>query len=63
MSSKRPTTVKLHNAIREEYKRLISIKENGVCKYTSKWVINHIAEKYFRAPATVETIIYGKVKV
>lgn len=44
-------------AIKDMYKKLTSIKEYGVQKYTSIWCINKVAEKFYLSAVRVQRII------
>lgn len=59
MSNKRPTTSKKHKAIKERFKQLRDLKENGVRKHTSAWCIAKCADEFYLEDTSVENIVYS----
>lgn len=57
----RPQTINLYQAIRSEFERLSNIKEFGVTKYSTDWMLHYVAHKYFKSPKTVENIVFNRV--
>ncbi|HCY81523.1 MAG TPA: hypothetical protein DHV22_07965 [Xanthomarina gelatinilytica] len=57
----REQTIRLHQAIKEDFDKLSSVKEYGVPKYTNQYILNRLAEKYFKSARTIENIVFGRV--
>ncbi|MFA7444542.1 MAG: hypothetical protein WCY89_01215 [Flavobacteriaceae bacterium] len=53
-------TKELHNSIKKEFARLSNKKEFGVPKYTKAWILNKLANDFFRSPKTVENIVFER---
>lgn len=51
----RSTTKKLYSSIRQDYATLVA--EN---KYRTEYIIQKLAEKYFKSTTTIENIVYTK---
>lgn len=61
MDIPRSRTDKKYADIKADYEKLISVKEFGVQKNSSDWVLNKIAEKYYMSPKTIENIVFNRV--
>lgn len=59
----REQTLKLHQAIKDEFDRLSNIKEYGVEKYSLEYKLNRVAEKYFKSAKTIENIVFNRTHV
>lgn len=59
----REQTLRLHNAIKEDFDKLSNIKEYGVEKYTTQYKLNKIAEKYFKSAKTIENIVFNRTQL
>lgn len=46
--------------IREDFRKMASIKEYGVQKHSAAWIIAKLADQYFLAEQTVREIMWGK---
>jgi hypothetical protein len=53
----RETTTQRHTLVKEEFTRLINIKEGGVRKYSTEYVISKVSQKTFYTPKTVVKIL------
>lgn len=62
MNSK-DTTKALYTAIRNDFKSLSEKKEFGVNKYSTQWVFNKLATKYYKSPVTIEKIVFHRTPV
>lgn len=60
-TKKKPNTLRLYADIKAEFTRLNNIKKNGVRLYSQEYIVSCIAEKFYRSPATVQNILYGRV--
>lgn len=60
MSATKETTLRLHEDIRREFERLSSITEYGVQKFHSQYILNAVAYKFYKAPKTVENIVFNR---
>jgi hypothetical protein len=56
----RSTTRQLYDAVRREFHKYSEMKENGVQKYSTEWIIMKVGEKFFRAPRTIENIVFHR---
>lgn len=56
----RDTTINLHRAIQDDFDKLSSVKEFGVPKYTTAYIMHKLANKYFRSAKTIENIVFGR---
>lgn len=54
-------TIRLHNDIRKEFEHLSNIKEYGVQKYSTAYILNKISEKFYKSPKTIENIVFNRV--
>lgn len=57
----RPQTIKLHSDIKTEFDRLSNIREFGVRKHDIQWILNKVAEKFYKSPKTIENIVFNRV--
>lgn len=57
----KPDTERMYEDVRKEYKTLSEIKEYGVQKHTFHWIVQRIAEKFYKSPKTIENIIFNRV--
>lgn len=53
----RTTTQERHTLVKTEFNRLINVKEGGVRKYSTEYVINKVSKKTFYTPKTVVKIL------
>lgn len=54
-------TRKLYNDVKNDFSSLQSVREHGVQKYTTKYLVRKLAAKYYKSPTTIENIIYGRI--
>lgn len=59
----RELTKRQHIDIKKEFDKLCAIKEFGVQKHTTEWIINTVAVKFYKSPKTVENIVFGRTSV
>jgi methyl coenzyme M reductase subunit D len=59
----KPQTERLYAAIRDEYKKMSSIKKNGKQVFGDDYIIAEIAHKFFKAEKTIEDIVFNRAKV
>lgn len=57
----KPNTVRLHQDIKKEFDKMSSIREFGVQKYSTDYILNYVAAKFYRAAKTVENIVFNRV--
>jgi hypothetical protein len=57
----KPNTIRLHQDIKKEFDKMSNIREFGVQKYSTDYILNCIAAKYYRAAKTVENIVFNRV--
>lgn len=58
---KRPQTIKLHQDIKAEFNKLSNLREFGVQKHSVEWILNKVAEKFYKSPKTIENIVFNRV--
>lgn len=58
---RKETTTRFYNSVRNEYGKLVSIKERGVPVYTQDYILMKLADRFFRSPKTIENIIFNRV--
>ena len=56
----RQRTIEQHEAIRREYCKLSQVKEFGVAKYSNAWIMNKVAQIFYKSPHTIERIVFSK---
>lgn len=56
----RQQTILLHNAIRDDFNKLINVKEFGVSKYSIHYVLEKVAHKYYKSSRTIENIVFSQ---
>jgi hypothetical protein len=54
-------TVRLHIDIKKEFDKMSNVREFGVQKYSTEYILNYVAKKYYRATKTVENIVFNRV--
>lgn len=55
------STKRQYLSIRNEYTKLNQVKEFGVQKYSNAWIVNKLADRFFKSAGTIENIIYHRV--
>lgn len=58
----KPTTLRLHQDIKKEFDKLSQVTEHGVRKYSIEYILNEIAHKYYKAPKTIENIVFNRTE-
>lgn len=53
----RPTTTQRYSLVRDEFNRLANVKDGGVRKYNTEYIIKKVSEKTFYTPKTVVKIL------
>lgn len=56
-------TYRLHEDIKIAFDKLSSVKEYGVQKNSTEWIMNHLANKFYKSPKTIENIVFGRTYV
>lgn len=54
-------TVRLHLDIKKEFDKMSNVREFGVQKYSTDYILNFVATKYYRSAKTVENIVFNRV--
>lgn len=57
----KPNTVRLHSDIKKEFDKMCSIREFGVQKYSTDYILNAIGSKFYRSAKTVENVVFNRV--
>lgn len=47
-----------YQAIQNEYQHLLSVKENGIRKFTTGYIIYTLAQKYYLSERQIENIVW-----
>ena len=55
-------TQRLYEDIKKEFLKLSDIKEYGVKKFTDDWILAKIGKQFYKAPKTVENIVFNRLK-
>jgi hypothetical protein len=58
--AKKERTIALHDEIKKDFNKLSGVKEKGVIKYSVEYVLNSLAQKYFKSPKTIENIVFNR---
>lgn len=56
------TTIRLHADVRKEFERMSNIREFGVRKFTIPYILNHLAQRFYKSPKTIENIVFDRYK-
>ena len=56
----RAHTQRLHQDIKREFSKMSSVKEFGVQKYTTDYILNAVGEKFYKSPKTIENIVFNR---
>jgi|GEM_PF-503349 DNA repair protein RadC len=57
----RQITDKLYSDIKKDFDKLSSIKELGVKKFTTEFILAKLADQYYKSPKTIENIVFNRV--
>lgn len=58
----RNLTEKLYQDIKSDFTKLSNVKEFGVQKYTNDWILAKLGDKYYKAPKTIENIVFNRTQ-
>ena len=58
--SVKPSTIRLHSDIKKDFDKMSSIKEFGVSKYSTEYVLCYLGNKYYKASKTIENIVFNR---
>lgn len=58
----RDLTEKLYQDIKQDFTKLCNVKEFGVQKYTNDWILAKLGDKYYKAPKTIENIVFSRTQ-
>ena len=56
----RKSTIRLHTDIKKDFDKMSNIQEYGVQKFTTAYILNHIAKKYYKSAKTIENIVFNR---
>jgi len=59
----REQTLKQHQDIKDEFNRLSNVREYGVPKYSSQYILHKIADKYYKSAKTIENIVFNRTSI
>lgn len=59
----KPETIRLYTDIRKDFNELNEVREFGVQKYTTGYILARLAHKYYRSPKTIENIVFGRTAI
>jgi hypothetical protein len=54
-------TERLYTDIRRDFDKLSAIREFGVQKFTTDYMLAKIAHQYYKSPKTIENIVFNRV--
>lgn len=60
--SVKTSTIRMHNDIKRDFGKLSNVKEYGVSKYSSDYILNKLADKYYKSAKTIENIVFNRTK-
>lgn len=52
----------MHNDIKRDFGKLSNVKEYGVSKYSTDYILNKLADKYYKSAKTIENIVFNRTK-
>lgn len=58
---RKPETTRFYADIKLEYKRLSSIKKDGIKLYSEEYIIASLSNKFYRSSRTIENILYNRI--
>lgn len=58
---RKPETERFYNTVREEFELMSSKKKFGARVYTNDYIFAYLANKHFKAPKTIENIVFNRV--
>lgn len=58
----RDLTDRLYQDIKRDFTKYANIKEFGVQKYTNDWILAKLGDLYYKAPKTVENIVFNRIQ-
>jgi hypothetical protein len=57
----RDETDRLYQDIKRDFVKLSNVKEFGVKKHTDDWILAKLGNKYYKAPKTIENVVFNRV--
>ena len=57
------STERLYADIKRDFDKLSNIKEFGVQKYTTDWMLAKLGQQYYKSPKTIENIVFNRVTI
>lgn len=57
----RNITDKLYADIKKDFDKLSSIKELGVKKFSTEYILAKLGNQYYKSPKTIENIVFNRV--
>ncbi len=58
----KPSTIRLHTDIKKDFDKMSNIKEFGVSKFSTDYVLNYLGNKYYKSAKTIENIVFNRTK-
>ena len=58
--SVKPSTIRLHSDIKKDFDKMSNIKEFGVSKYSTEYVLNFLGNKYYKSAKTIENVVFNR---
>lgn len=56
----KPQTLRLYKDIKKEFDRMSAVREFGVQKHTTDWILNKLAIQFYKSPKTIENIVFNR---
>ena len=57
----RDETNRFYEDLKRDFIKFSSVKEFGVQKYTTDWILAKLGNKYYKSPKTIENIVFNRV--
>lgn len=57
------STIRMHNDIKKDFGKLSNVKEFGVAKFSNDYILNKIADKYYKSAKTIENIVFNRTAI
>ncbi len=58
---KKDSTQRFYETVRKDYHNLYNKRYKGKRVYTTEYICEKLADKYFRSSATIENIVWNRV--
>lgn len=59
----RENTKRMHSDIKKDFGNMCKVIEHGVQKFSTEYILNNLANKYYKSPKTIENIVFGRTQI